>query len=153
MSSIWKSTASALALAGALLAVNSVQAQTKPATTAPVKPSAPAKQQPQQQPVTADTMFVRWDKDKNNALSLAEFKVGWQEVQANMILRQLHETFIAMDVNKSGALEATEYANLELVKKAGAAAQPMSTFDLDKNQRLDFNEYVGMIKLMLKPKG
>ena len=94
MSSIWKSTASALALAGALLAVNSVQAQTKPATTAPVKPSAPAKQQP----VTADTMFARWDKDKNNALSLAEFKVGWQEVQANMILRQLHETFIAMDL-------------------------------------------------------
>jgi hypothetical protein len=149
MSSTWKSTGSALALVAALAAMNAAQAQTKPATSA-AKPSATAKQQ--SQAATPEAIFARWDKDKNNVLSMTEFKAGWQEVQANMILRQLHDNFVAMDVNKSGAIEAAEYANLELVKKAGASAPPMSTYDLNKDLRLDFNEYVAMVKSMLKPK-
>lgn len=148
MSSTRKSTGSALALIAALAAMNAAQAQTKPATTSAAKPSASANQQA----ATPEAMFGRWDKDKNNALSLAEFKAGWQEVQANLVLRQLHENFVQMDVNKSGAIEVLEYANLELIKKAGASAPPMSTFDLDKNQRLDFKEYVGMVRSMSKPK-
>ncbi len=150
MSSTWKSTGSALALMAALAVTNAAQAQTKPATSA-AKPAAAAKQQ-QQQAATPEAIFARWDKDKNNVLSLTEFKAGWQEVQANMVLRQLHDNFVAMDVNKSGFIEASEYGNLELVKKAGASAPPMSTFDLNKDQRLDFNEYVGMVKAMLKSK-
>ena len=150
MSSTWKSTGSALALMAALAATNAAQAQTKPATSA-AKPAASAKQQPQQA-ATPEAIFARWDKDKNNVLSMTEFKAGWQEVQANMVLRQLHDNFVAMDTNKSGFIEASEYANLELVKKAGASAQPMSTFDLNKDQRLDFNEYVAMVRSMLKPK-
>jgi len=147
MSSTWKMTGSALALAAAVLATSAAQAQTKPATTA-AKPAAPANQQA----ATPEAMFGRWDKDKNNVLSMTEFKNGWQEVQANMVLRQLHETFVAMDANKSGAIESSEYAGLELVKRAGASAPPMSNFDLDKNQRLDFKEYVGMVRTMAKPK-
>ena len=148
MSSTRKSTGSALALIAALAAMNAAQAQTKPAATTAAKPSAPAAAQT----ATPEAMFSRWDKDKNNALSQAEFKTGWQEVQANLVLRQLHENFVQMDANKSGSIEVLEYANLELVKKAGASAPPMSTFDLDKNQRLDFKEYVGMVRSMTKPK-
>lgn len=148
MSSNWKSTGSALALIAALAAMNPAQAQTKPAATTAAKPSAPAAAQT----ATPEAMFSRWDKDKNNALSQAEFKSGWQEVQANMVLRQLRENFVQMDANKSGSIEVLEYANLELIKKAGASAPPMSTFDLDKNQRLDFKEYVGMVRSMNKPK-
>lgn len=147
MSPNWKSTGSALALIVALAAMNAAQAQTKPAATT-AKPPAAANQQA----ATPETMFSRWDKDKNSALSLAEFKSGWQEVQANMVLRQLHENFVQMDVNKSGSIEVLEYANLGLIKQAGASAPPMSNFDLDKNQRLDFKEYVGMVRSMAKPK-
>lgn len=149
MSHTWKSTGSALALMAALAVTNAAQAQTKPATSA-AKPAASAK--PQQQAATPEAIFARWDKDKNNVLSMTEFKAGWQEVQATMVLRQLHDNFVAMDVNKSGFIEASEYANLELVKKAGASAQPMSTFDLNKDQRLDFNEYVAMVRSMVKSK-
>lgn len=148
MSATWKMTGSALVLAAAVLAMSPAQAQTKPAATTAAKPAAPANQQA----VTPEAMFARWDKDKNNVLSMAEFKAGWQEVQANMVLRQLHETFVAMDANKSGAIESSEYAGLELVKRAGASAPPMSNFDLDKNQRLDFKEYVGMVRTIAKPK-
>jgi Ca2+-binding EF-hand superfamily protein len=146
MSSNWKSTGSALALAAALLTMNAAQAQTTPAAA---KPAAPANQQA----ATPEAVFARWDKDKNNVLSFAEFKTGWQEVQAAMVLRQLRETFVAMDTNKSGAIEQSEYATLGLVKRAGASAPPMSTFDLDKNQKLDFNEYISMVKALAKPKG
>lgn len=149
MSSTWKSTGSALALMAALAVTNAAQAQTKPATSA-AKPAASAK--PQQQAATPEAIFARWDKDKNNVLSMTEFKAGWQEVQATMVLRQLHDNFVAMDANKSGFIEAPEYGNLELVKKAGASAQPMSTFDLNKDQRLDFNEYVAMVRSMVKSK-
>jgi len=55
-----------------------------------------------------------------------------------------------MDTNKDGVLEAAEYANLELVKKAGASAPAMSTFDTNKSQTLDFKEYVGFVKAMVK---
>lgn len=151
MSVTWKITGSTLVLAVVLVAASAAQAQTRPAATTAAKPSAPAKQQ-QQQAVSPEQVFGRWDTDKNNALSLAEFKNGWQEVQASMVLRQLHENFVAMDVNKSGSIEPAEYANLGLIKKAGASAPPMSNFDLDKNQRLDFNEYISMVKSMVKPK-
>ena len=152
MSVMLKTTGSALVLVAALAAVNVAQAQTRPASSSS-KPSAAAKPAAgNQKTASPDTMFARWDTDKNNALSLSEFKTGWQEVQANLILRQLHENFMAMDANKSGAIEAAEYANLELIKKAGASAPPMSSFDQDKNQRLDFNEYINMVKAMVKPK-
>ena len=102
------------------------------------------------QPAGAEGLFARWDTDKNQALSPAEFKVGWQEVETSMALRKLHENFVAKDTDKSGSLEAGEYANLELVKQAGAAAAPLATFDTDKNQRLDFKEYVGLVNAAVK---
>jgi Ca2+-binding EF-hand superfamily protein len=125
-------------LVAALFAAGAAHAQT---------PAAPAAKT---QPAGAEGLFVRWDTDKNQALSLAEFKVGWQEVETSTALRKLHENFMARDTDKSGGLEAAEYAKLELVKQAGAAAPPLASFDTDNNQRLDFKEYMGLINATVK---
>jgi Ca2+-binding EF-hand superfamily protein len=104
------------------------------------------------QPVGANEVFARWDKDHNKTLSQDEFKAGWDQVQANLLVFKLRENFSAMDSNRNGVLDATEYANLELVRKAGTAAPPMSAFDSNKSQGLDFKEYLAFIKAMMKPK-
>jgi len=133
-------TAISLCLAAALAIGNLAQAQTTPAVTT----------QAAQQPAGAVGIFSRWDKDKNNALSLVEFQAGWQEVETAMTVRKLQETFALKDANKSGSLEAAEYLNLDLIKKAGSSAPPMAGFDADKNQRLDFKEYVAMLDVLLQ---
>lgn len=140
-----KTTSFALCLAAALVAANLTQAQPRPAAPTSAGPAAP-------QPIGSDEVFARWDKDHSKSLSREEFKAGWDQIQANLLIRRLHETFVAMDTNKSGALEAPEYADLELVKKAGASAPPMSTFDSNKSQSLDFKEYMEFVKAMVKSK-
>jgi len=145
MTVIGKMSSLASCLVAALIVVGSAHAQSRPATPAPA--AAPA-----QPPPETDAIFARWDKDNNKSLSAAEFAAGWKEVQATMLLMKLHENFVAMDANKSGFLEAPEYANLELIKKAGASAPPLSAFDADKSHSLDFKEYVGMVKTMLTTK-
>ena len=42
-----------------------------------------------------------------------------------------------------------EYAHLELVRNAAAAAPSLATFDTDKNQCLNFQEYVGMVNTLV----
>ena len=144
MSDNLKMMGSAACLLTALAFANVALAQSGTAAKAPV--AAPAQQ------ATPEAMFTRWDKDKNKALSVDEFKAGWQEIQTTAALRKLRGNFVAMDANKSGGLEAAEYANLELIKKAGSSAPMMSAFDADKNQRLDFKEYVGLVNSMMKNK-
>jgi len=129
----------AVALAFATAAHAQAPRTTPPTTTSP----------PQGQQGGPDAMFNRWDKDKNKALSLDEFKAGWNEVQAAMALRKLRENFVAMDASKNGSLEEGEYAKLELVKRAGKSAPQMSKFDTDKNQGLGFQEYVAMVQAMV----
>jgi Ca2+-binding EF-hand superfamily protein len=142
-----KMTGSALCVAAALIGANAALAATKPT---PV-PHAPRAQQAQQA-ATPEAIFAKWDTDKNNALSLEEFKAGWAELQGAAVLRTLHEKFVAIDADKSNCLESAEYAKLELIKKAGKTAPAMSTFDTDKNGCLDFKEYVGMVNTMMKKK-
>jgi Ca2+-binding EF-hand superfamily protein len=101
---------------------------------------------------TPETVFNAWDKDKNKTLSLEEFRTGWTEIQMRQTVAKLHANFVAMDANKSNALEANEFASLEVIKKAGAKAPMMSAFDTDKNGKLDFKEYVQMIGTMMKNK-
>ena len=115
------------------------------AQAAAAKPAAQA-----QQKATPETVFASWDKDKNKTLSFDEFKNGWTEIQMRQTVAKLHQNFVAMDANKSGALEQNEFANLELIKKAGAKAPMMSAFDADKNGKLEFKEYVEMIGTMVK---
>jgi hypothetical protein len=147
MTIIRKIAGAAGSLIAALLVANMAQAQsqTPAAASAPAASNAP-------QPVGANEIFARWDRDHSKTLSLAEFKAGWDQIQANLLVKRLHETFVAMDTNKDGTLEASEYANLELVRKAGASAPPMSTFDTNKSQTLDFKEYLGFVQAMVKSK-
>ena len=132
-------------LIAALIFANAVQAQSTTATPtkAPQTTTAPPADE-------ADALFTRWDTDHNGALSPAEFRAGWHQLQAEAELRRLHEQFVAMDTDKNGCLNAAEYAHLTLIKNAGTSAPPMSMFDTEKNQCLDFKEYVNVVDYMLK---
>jgi len=107
----------------------------------------------EQKAATPEMIFNAWDKDKNKSLSAEEFKAGWTEIQMRQVIAKLHQQFVQMDNNKSGALEQNEFSNLEVIKKAGAKAPMMSAFDTDKNGKLEFKEYVEMISTMMKNSG
>ncbi|MGV8930740.1 MAG: hypothetical protein ACOH1R_01315 [Luteimonas sp.] len=118
-----------------------VQAQTP--AVAPVATLKPA--------IEADTMFKRWDKNSDSTLSVAEFGAGWQEIQNARTLRNLHDNFVAKDTDGNGSLGPVEYLKLELIEKAGASAPPISKFDTDKSNTLDFKEYLGLVGALVKP--
>ena len=143
-----KLLAATLASALAVLATGTVMAQAQAAA----KPAtAPANGQVGER-ATPEMVFNAWDKDKNKSLSLDEFKAGWTEIQQRQVIAKLHQNFVAMDANKSGALEQNEFANLELIKKAGAKAPMMTAFDADKNGKLEFKEYVSLVETMMRNK-
>jgi len=100
----------------------------------------------------ASTTFKRWDKNSDNTLSAAEFAAGWQEIQAANTLRNLHDNFVAKDADRNGSLGPAEYLKLDLVQKTGASAPAMATFDTNKDQGLDFKEYVSLVGALIKPK-
>lgn len=151
MSVTWKWTAAAVCLAATLGVAHPAQAQSPAARTAPPKTAAPVAAVAQQAD-TPEAIFARWDTDHNQVLTLAEFQIGWQQVQATMALRLLHDKFVAMDTHHTGCLDPAQYANLQLIKQAGQSAPPLSRFDTDKNGCLNFKEYVGMVSTMLKNK-
>jgi Ca2+-binding EF-hand superfamily protein len=135
----------AAALVASMAAAGLAAAQA-PAANAPAKKAPP----------TPESTFNAWDKDKNKTLSMEEFRAGWtqtqQQVQARQVVAKLHQNFVAMDKNKSGALEQDEFANLELIKKAGAKAPMMTAFDADKSGKLEFKEYVSLVETMMRNK-
>jgi hypothetical protein len=107
-----------------------------------------AQQQPKQQPQQAggpDAVFAAWDKDGNGSLSKEEFRNGWANTRNALAEQRLRAEFQRHDANKSGRLEASEYANLMLVKRAGAKAPAMTAFDKNKNGGLEFEEYIDFI--------
>jgi Ca2+-binding EF-hand superfamily protein len=110
----------------------------KPATT-----SAPSL------PPEIDAAFAAWDVDHNGALSQQEFRNGWMMLRrAAMMQQRLHEQFNTIDANKNGGIDAGEYSNLLLVKKAGKSAPLLSAFDANKDQRLEFPEYLEFVRRM-----
>jgi len=141
-----------LLAAGLMAAVAATLTGSAFAQSSAAKSSAQGAQQAQK-PVTPETVFNAWDKDKNKSLSVEEFKAGWIEIQMRQTIAKLHQNFVQMDTNKSGALEQNEFANLELIKKAGAKAPMMSAFDADKNGKMEFKEYVEMVSTMMKNSG
>lgn len=138
---------STLAAATMLLAV-AAPAPVSGQSAATAKP--PAADAASAQAATPQAMFNRWDTDKSKSLNFDEFQAGWKEVQMSVVLRKLHATFESMDKDKSGGLEASEYANLELIRRAGKDAPMLAFFDTDKNGKLDFREYSQMIARMMK---
>jgi EF hand len=147
-----------LAVAAGLSVCNSAMAQTstmpasaaKPASSiaAPARPTAnPAGEA---QAASPDQLFALWDVDKNRSLSITEFKNGWESAREQNIMGRLELQFRAGDKNKSGAIEAAEFANLPLIKRGGPGAPPMSAFDANKDQKLDFKEYLELVSAVLK---
>ncbi|OGT60366.1 MAG: hypothetical protein A3E01_16220 [Gammaproteobacteria bacterium RIFCSPHIGHO2_12_FULL_63_22] len=158
-----------LALVGSCLVSATALAQTTtptptttstfPATAAPTaaapaaaRPAAarPAPTPADGQAATPDQLFTAWDTDKNKTLTLLEFKNGWESAREQNIMGRLETQFRAADKDKSGLIEAAEFANLPLIKRAGSGAPPMSAFDANKDQRLDFKEYLDLVPAMLK---
>ncbi len=115
----------------------------EPDPSAPRVPRRPAAQ-PQ-----VDAVFKAWDRDGNGALSKNEFENGYANLRrAGEIQGRLRHQFDVVDANNNGAIDAGEYGNLVLVKQAGKSAPPLSTFDANKNQRLEFAEYVAAVRRM-----
>ena len=105
---------------------------------------------PAQQPALQggpDATFAAWDKDGNGTLTQDEFRAGWMATREDLALRRLRTEFARHDADKSGKLEAGEYAKLALVQRAGASAPAMATFDKDKDGGLQFAEYIEFVKV------
>jgi hypothetical protein len=113
-----------------------------PAVAAQVAPptASPASAQ-------AAGVFDALDTDKDKALSLQEFQTGYAGAQ-HAIAREvrLREQFHVVDADHNGAIEAEEYINLVLVKRAGKAAPALSAFDANKDQKLEFAEYEAAVR-------
>ena len=132
------------AVVAAMLVVPGVQAQThKPATAAATSAPAPATKD-----MAAET-FKQWDKNGDGQLSLPEFRTGWQQAQATAQLQvQLRRQFAALDANHDGAIDASEYGNLVLIKNAGKNAPPLARFDANADGKLAFGEYLKLVETL-----
>jgi EF hand domain-containing protein len=100
------------------------------------------------QPSTrTDAIFHALDTNKDGSLSPQEFQAAYAGMQRLIVVEiRLREQFRLVDADHSGSINAVEYANLALVKRAGKPAPVFSAFDADKNGSLDFAEYVTAIR-------
>jgi Ca2+-binding EF-hand superfamily protein len=130
--------ATALVLCAASAATSAAPAAAAgDAATVPLAPPA----------TTAASIFHAVDANKDGALSPQEFAAGYAAVQRLMTLEiRLREQFGRVDADHGGSIDASEYARLMLVRRAGAAAPPLATFDADGNGSLNFAEYVAAIR-------
>ena len=103
-------------------------------------------------PVVAEpvgAMFKAWDANGDKQLSFAEFRGGWQRMQAAAgIQAALGRQFSALDADHDHAIGAGEYASLSLIRGAGKAAPPLARFDADGNGKLEFAEYVKLVETL-----
>lgn len=95
--------------------------------------------------VTPEAWFQSMDSDRNKQLSLDEFKAGLVARNQAIVFQRLQTQFRAVDRNSSGFLEADEFYQLPIIKKAAAAAPTLAAVDTSKDGKLDFREYVGLI--------
>ena len=134
----------AFAIAGLCLAIASGLAWAQASAPAPAPQASRLRAEPS--PPQVDATFAAWDRDHNGMLSLQEFRDGSRGMRRMAGVRgRLHQQFEAVDADGDEAIDAAEYGNLLLVKRAGKGAPPLSTFDADKDQRLDFAEYLALV--------
>lgn len=126
--------------------VASAQAGQGQATPAP-KPAA-VRPQADGAGAVPERLFEAWDKDRNGVLSQQEFVAGWNGARQRIVTAEhrLQQHFTAADANHDGAIDASEYANLQVVRNAGGKAPPFSTFDANHDQKLAPGEYVAMLR-------
>lgn len=146
--SMFKFSTAALMLVVATLSTATHAASPNPAA---VQASAmqPVATQPAAKQSAGEQAFAALDANKDKALSLAEFQVGYARMQQAIALElRLREQFLSVDSDRSGAIEPAEYDKLALVKRAGALAPTLSTFDGNTNRKLEFAEYVAAVRAM-----
>jgi len=132
-----------LALAFTLFS-GSVMSQAKPATQA--KPA-----QGQDIETGIDQMFKAMDRDGNKQLSYAEFKAAVvNERKQMMVIERLRSEFIQLDKNKNSTLDAAEFNAHPGLKSLPAPKPQLVEFDRNKDQKMEFGEYVNFIEQMSK---
>ena len=144
-----------LALAVAMtIATGTAAAQVAPTPATPAVSSGTATQpatalRAEPVPPAVDSAFKAWDTDRNNALSLAEFRNGWRTMKRGS--RQttgpgLRQQFDRLDANGNDGIDRIEYSNMVLLKRAGAMAPPFSEADRNRSQKLEFDEYSALVQ-------
>jgi Ca2+-binding EF-hand superfamily protein len=101
-------------------------------------------------PASPDEVFAAWDKDNSRSLSITEFRAGMEQLKQSSMVARLGGLFRTVDANRNSKLEASEYANLPLIKRAGKDAPPLSTFDINKDGALDNQEYLRMVEALIR---
>jgi Ca2+-binding EF-hand superfamily protein len=144
-----KNTLKALLMLSAL-GFASAHAQTKPAP-APAKPAAgkPAAGNNGNIEQGIDKMFAALDKDNNKQLSYDEFKNGVvAERRQAMLMQRLGQIFQEADKNGNKTLEVVEFNALPGVKAAKDPKPKFADYDKNKDQKMDFREYVEFVSKM-----
>jgi Ca2+-binding EF-hand superfamily protein len=119
----------------------------------PAKPAAkqPAQQQPNLEQ-GIDQMFAALDKDKNRQISFEEFKTGVvAERRQMLIIEQLRNKFKAADKNGNSTLDATEFSQLPGLQSLPAPKPAFADYDMNKDKKIDFREYVNFVSKMSAP--
>ncbi|WP_460729755.1 EF-hand domain-containing protein [Lysobacter rhizosphaerae] len=97
----------------------------------------------------APRLFDTLDANKDQVLSRQEFQSGFAVLQRLVAMQvRLREQFGVLDANRSGAIEASEYANLELIRSQGKAAPSLAAFDADHDKKLGFAEYATLVRTL-----
>lgn len=98
-------------------------------------------------PAFVEQTFQAWDTNRDGALSRQEFVSGFTQLRrAGAAQGSLRRQFQAVDANDDQAIDAGEYRNLVLVRNAGQGAPPLASFDRNGNQRLEFAEYLVLVR-------
>jgi Ca2+-binding EF-hand superfamily protein len=95
----------------------------------------------------ATPLFDMLDANKDQVLSRQEFQSGYAGLQRLIAAQlRLREQFGVLDANRNGAIDASEFANLELIRHLGTAAPSLIAFDIDHDQKLSFSEYATLVR-------
>ena len=116
----------AVAIAGLCLVIASGMAWAQAAAPTPSTQASPLRAEAS--PPQVDATFAAWDRDHNGVLSLQEFRDGSRGMRRMAGVRgRLHQQFEAVDADGNDAIDAAEYGNLLLGKRAGKGAPPLAT--------------------------
>ena len=115
-----------------------------------VQPARPATPSAPSADAMADAAFKAWDANRDGTLSPAEFRTGMTALRrrteaSTALALRLRAQFDRIDADGNDAIDGGEYGHLLLVRKADKAPA-LSTFDRNRDQRLDFAEYLVLVE-------